>query len=130
MQQKHTVKISKILFKDYLSFMLLLACIASTIFIVSIPLLLLFVPLLIMRVSRIKKTIEQGETVTGIIASKRFSQGEWIVWYAFKVNDTIYKVRNVVVAFKLPFNIQDSVEITYKDDDPDTAFLPILYAAS
>ena len=123
------VKIGKILIKDYLSFLLLLFSVASLVFIVSIPLLVILLPLLIWRVSSIKKTIEKGETVQGILASKRYTRGEWILWYVFKIGEQVYKVRNVVVAFKLPLGEKDAVLVTYDPQKPQRAFLAALYAA-
>ncbi|MGB8981980.1 MAG: hypothetical protein WCC12_08905 [Anaerolineales bacterium] len=124
-----SAKITRILFKDYLSFLLLLLNIASIVFIVSIPLLIILLPLLIWRVSLIKKTIEKGEMIQGILASKRFASGEWIVWYVFKIGGQVYKVRNAVVAFRLPFNEKDTVSVAYDPQNPQRAFLTVLYTA-
>lgn len=124
-----SAKIGRILFKDYLSFLLLLFSIASLVFIISIPLLVVWLPLLIWRISLIKKTIEKGEMVQGVLASKRFARGEWIIWYVFKVGAQVYKVRNAVVAFKLPLHEQDVVKVAYDPQKPQRAFLTILYAA-
>ncbi len=127
MKPRFKAKIHKILFKDYFSFILLLFCIALTITIVGIPLLIILLPLLIWRVRLIKKVIEEGEVVLGIIAIKSYFR-EWSVWYVFQLGDQIYKVRNFLVAFKLPFNEKDVLEVAYDPQKPQRAFLPILYA--
>ncbi len=120
-------KTGKILFKDYLSFILFLFSIVSTISVVGIPLLIVWLPLLIRRVVLIKRVIEKGEVTMGVLARKYFSRGEWILWYVFKVAEQDYKVRNCVVAFKLPFKEKDVVSVAYDPQKPQKAFLTALY---
>lgn len=121
-------KTSKILFRDYLSFILLLLSIISAVVVVGIPLLIIWLPLLIRRVNLIKRVIEKGEVIQGVLASKRFSRGEWIIWYVFKVGEQVYKVRNVIVAFKLPVQEKDVISVAYDPHRPEKAFLPAIYA--
>lgn len=123
-------KIGKILFTDFLSFVLTLASIASLIFIVSIPLLLLWLPLLWWRVSLIKRTLENGTAVTGLIAERLFIRGEWIVWYVYQADGQKYRARNAVIAFKLPFQRMEQVTVVYDPEQPERAFLPILYTST
>lgn len=129
MMSDFKAKTSKILFKDYLSFILLLLSIISTVVVVGIPLLIIWLPLLIRRVNLIKRVIEKGEVTQGVLASKRFSRGEWIIWYVFKVGEQVYQVRNILVAFKLPFQEKDVITVAYDPQKPDKAFLPAIYAA-
>ncbi len=133
MASNPTASIGKILFKDYFSVLLLLACVISIViskvYGISIFLLILWLPLLIRRVGLIKKTIETGEITQGILASKHFFRGEWTIWYVFMVGDQVYKVRNFVIAFKLPFREKDWVSVAYDRQKPQRAFLPVLYAA-
>lgn len=120
-------KTSKILFKDYLSFVLFLLSVVSTVVVVGIPLLIIWLPLLIKRVRLIKRVIEQGEVTQGILADKHFSRGEWILWYVFQVGGQTYQVRNFVVAFRLPFKEKDVVSVAYDPQKPQKAFLTALY---
>jgi len=122
-----TAKMSKILFKDYLSFILLLFSIVSAISVVGIPLLIVWLPLLIRRVRLIKRTIEEGEVIQGVLAHKHFFRGEWTLWYVFKVGEQVYRVRNHVVAFKLPLKEKDIVSVAYDRQKPQKAFLTVLY---
>jgi hypothetical protein len=124
---RYRAPLSRILFKDYQSFLLLLLTVASILFVVTLPLLLLFLPLLWWRVSSIKRTVEQGETVMGLIVSKRFSSGAWVVWYAFKAGENTYRVRNAIVALKLPIQANQGLRVAYDAQNPKRAFLPTLY---
>ena len=127
MPPKFRARTWKILRTDYQSFLLLLFSIGSAVLVVTLPLLFLFLPLLYWRVSLIKQAIESGETVTGLIASKRFYRGEWVGWYVFKLGDEVYKVRNALVTFKLPFEVKQPVVIAYDPSNPRRAFLTKMY---
>lgn len=129
MQNSIPIKTRKILFTDYLSFILFLASVASLLLLVTSPLLLILIPLLLRRVGLIKRVLEEGTVTRGIIASKTFLRGEWIVYYVYRVAGEAYKTRNTVVAFKLPIEKGQVVEVAFDSAEPSKAFLPILYRA-
>lgn len=128
MIESRTVHPGKIALTDYLSLILSLLSLMGVLLGPFVLLLWLgTIPLLVWRVGRIKRTLETGTTVEGVIIEKRFLRGEWRVRYAFPVQGQAVEVGNYVVGFRLPFNRGDRVAVAYDPSQPTTAFLPDVY---
>ncbi len=127
MEYERTVGTTGILFRDYLSFILFVASVASLITIYGIPLLLLWIPLLLRRVRLIRNTLLDGVRVKGMVASVRYMRGEWKLWYVYQVEDKTYKTRNYVLGFRKPVEEKAVVEVACDMEDPSKAFIVPVY---
>ncbi|MBA3530754.1 MAG: DUF3592 domain-containing protein [Ardenticatenales bacterium] len=122
------INLGRVLLTDYWSALLFSAIFLG--FLVGPGVILVWliaIPLLIQRVSLIKRTIEQGKRAPGTITQKRYRRGEWYIHYGFEAEGQPHEVQNAIIGFKPPVNQGDVVEVAYDPAKPKTAFLPVLY---
>lgn len=81
------------------------------------------------RVSRIRATVEGGAVIDGILASKQFSRGGWVLIYVFHgADDRMHRARNITVGRAIPLEEGDTIPIAFDPANPQTAFPADLYA--
>jgi hypothetical protein len=118
---------SRILFRDYWCFVLVLLNFAAIVTVAGIPLLLLLVPLLVWRLRTIRRILHSRSEALGVVVKKRFGRGEWKLIYGFRHGDTVVSCRTYVLGFSLPVEEGQAVAVRFDPAEPSRAFLPILY---
>lgn len=126
--KQNALLIFKITTTDYASFVSLLL---STVTLFFGPLWILFaivcVPFYIKRIQMVKKVLQQGEEIMGVLVSKKYQRAEWLLKYRYTFNGQEYTTSNFVVGFKIPVEKGSALTIMVQKDKPVVAFIKNLY---
>lgn len=122
------VKISRVLFRDYVSYILLIMSVTCLVLIVTSPLTLLFGFFLVRRVLMIKRVVEHGDLAEGTIVGLRFLRARWKISYVYQANGTNYQASHTIVAFKSPLELSEKTAVAYDPHNPQNPCLVTLYA--
>lgn len=121
--------VKRILFRDYASFCLFLVSLISLAGVLSIPLLLISIPLLIRRVGRIRNAVEEGMVVSGTVVKTDSSSSTRTYWYTYQVQGETHRTKNWSMFYSPSFQLNDTIDIAYSIESPSWAFPLLLYAA-